>query len=93
MSVKETSMKRLTFQGVINAEQEKMPEKSRSKSKTRSKASSITKPNISNRSTVPIGATTNKVELRANVSAVQGRESPHSKSANESIFRNNKKNI
>ena len=55
MSNEATGRKRLTFQGVINAEKEKLPEKSsRSRSKSRSKASSISKsisgPMTSNRS-------------------------------------------
>jgi len=55
MKNKETSSKRLTFQGLINVEQEKVPEKSRSKSKNRSKATSITRTGTipTNRSSQP----------------------------------------
>ena len=44
---KDKSNRRITFQGVINAQLEKVPEKnSRSKSKNRSKASSISRSSL-----------------------------------------------
>ena len=85
----EKNTKRLTFQGLINAEKEKVPEKSsRSRSRNRSKASSISK-SMSN-----ISQLTSRHSLK-----VEKRVSPQKETVDnsqkstviQSVFRENKR--
>ena len=88
MSNEVQSTKRLTFQGIINAEKEKVPEStSRSKSKNRSKVSSLSK-NISrsNISRTSIRKTETNIVENNSTSDV-----PNTSRVNQNIFRQNKR--
>lgn len=82
--------KRLTFQGLINAEKEKVPEKSsRSRSRNRSKASSISK-SMSNMSQLT-SRHSQKVEPRKSPQKESVIEQGQKTTVSQSVFRENRR--
>ena len=87
----ENHRKRMTFQGIFQAEKEKVPEKtSRSKSKSRSKVNSISKSinqsQLSNRSW-------RKYSPKKSTLTEPSDATPHSKTTQDNIFREKKKSV